>query len=353
MCAWRWAAPTRKISTSIRQSVEAAVFAGKEVLVDCEHFFDGYKANPEYALACAKAAHDSGARWVVLCDTNGGTMPAEISEIVRTVTKTVPGSHLGIHAHNDTDQAVANSLAAVDAGCRHVQGTLNGIGERCGNANLVSIIATLGLKKSYRDRFTITVDDERLQNLTHVARAFDELLNRAPNAQAPYVGKSAFATKAGIHASAIVKEPETYEHVKPETVGNRRRMLVSDQAGKSNLVVRACTASALNVSKDDKRLDTLLREVKEREAVGYAYDAADASFEFLARRTLGSVPHYFDVLSFRVIVEQRGRRNDFRSRGEGEGRRRNLHQCGRGQWPGERARRGAAQGPRQVPALYQ
>ena len=290
---------------SIRQSVEAAVFAGKEVLVDCEHFFDGYKANPDYALACARAAHDSGARWVVLCDTNGGTMPAEISEIVRTVTKSVPGTHLGIHAHNDTDQAVANSLAALDAGCRHVQGTLNGIGERCGNANLVSIIATLGLKKSYRDRFTINVDDERLQNLTHVARAFDELLNRAPNAQAPYVGKSAFATKAGIHASAIVKEPETYEHVKPETVGNRRRMLVSDQAGKSNLISELHRVG-MNVSKDDKRLDTLLREVKEREAVGYAYDAADASFELLARRTLGSVPHYFDVLSFRVIVEQRG-----------------------------------------------
>ena len=289
---------------SICQSVEAATFAGKEVLVDCEHFFDGYKANPDYALACAKAAHDSGARWVVLCDTNGGTMPAEISEIVRTVAKTVPGTHLGIHAHNDTDQAVANSLAAIDAGCRHVQGTLNGIGERCGNANLVSIIATLGLKKSYRDRFTIGVDDERLQNLTHVARSFDELLNRAPNAQAPYVGKSAFATKAGIHASAIVKEPETYEHVKPETVGNRRRMLVSDQAGKSNLIAELHRIG-MNVAKDDKRLDTLLREVKEREAVGYAYDAADASFELLARRTLGSVPHYFDVLSFRVIVEQR------------------------------------------------
>ncbi len=290
---------------SIRQSVEAAKFAGKEVLVDCEHFFDGYKANPEYALECAKAAHDSGARWVVLCDTNGGTMPSEIADIVRTVTKSVPGTHLGIHAHNDTEQAVANSLAAIDAGVRHVQGTLNGIGERCGNANLVSIIATLDLKKSYSDRFTTSVDPERLQNLTHVARAFDELLNRAPNAQAPYVGKSAFATKAGIHASAIVKEPETYEHVKPESVGNRRRMLVSDQAGKSNLVAELQRVG-LDVKKDDKRLDDLLREVKEREAVGYAYDGADASFELLARRTLGSVPKFFDVLSFRVIVEQHG-----------------------------------------------
>ena len=291
---------------SIRQSVEAAKFAGKEVLMDCEHFFDGYKANPEYALACAKAAYESGARWVVLCDTNGGTMPSEIAEIVRTVTKYVPGSNLGIHAHNDTDQAVANSLAAVDAGCRHVQGTLNGIGERCGNANLVSIIATLGLKKSFKDRFSISVDDERLQNLTHVARAFDELLNRAPNAQAPYVGKSAFATKAGIHASAIVKEPETYEHVPPETVGNRRRMLVSDQAGKSNLVAELQRVG-MAVAKDDKRLDDLLRNVKEREAQGYAYDGADASFELLARRTLCHVPEYFDVLSFRVIVEQRDR----------------------------------------------
>ena len=291
---------------SIRQSVEAAKFAGKEVLVDCEHFFDGYKANPEYALACAKAAYDSGARWVVLCDTNGGTMPSEISEIVPVVTKSVPGKNLGIHAHNDTDQAVANSLAALDAGCRHVQGTLNGIGERCGNANLVSVIATLGLKNSYKDRFSISVDEERLQNLTHVARTFDELLNRAPNAQAPYVGKSAFATKAGIHASAIVKEPETYEHVAPETVGNRRRMLVSDQAGKSNLVAELHRVG-MDVKKDDRRLDELLRDVKEREAQGYAYDGADASFELLARRTLGHVPEYFNVLSFRVIVEQRGK----------------------------------------------
>ncbi len=186
-----------------------------------------------------------------------------------------------------------------------MQGTLNGIGERCGNANLVSIIATLGLKKSYLDRFSTSVDAETLQNLTHVARAFDELLNRAPNAQAPYVGKSAFATKAGIHASAIVKEPETYEHVAPETVGNRRRMLVSDQAGKSNLLAELHRVG-MDVKKDDRRLDDLLRDVKEREAQGYAYDGADASFELLARRMLGHVPEYFDVLSFRVIVEQRG-----------------------------------------------
>jgi 2-isopropylmalate synthase len=287
---------------SIAQSVEAARAAGKEVLVDCEHFFDGFKSNPAYATLCAKTAFDAGARWVVLCDTNGGTLPREVSEIVRTMTKTVPGSCLGIHAHNDTEQAVANSLAAVEAGARQIQGTLNGIGERCGNANLVSIIPTLALK--YKDRFETGITPDRLRTVTHVSRAFDELLNRAPNAQAPYAGRSAFATKAGIHASAIVKEPETYEHVAPETVGNRRRMLVSDQSGKSNLIAEL-ERIGIKIAKDDTRLDHLLREVKEREALGYAYDGADASFELLARRTLGTVPQYFDVESFRVIVEQR------------------------------------------------
>ncbi|MFN4142347.1 citramalate synthase [Aestuariivirga sp.] len=291
---------------SIRKTVEAAKAAGKEVLIDAEHFFDGYKANPAYALACAEEAYGAGARWVVLCDTNGGTLPSEVSEIVRAVTKRVPGSHLGIHAHNDTDHAVANSLAAVEAGVRQIQGTLNGIGERCGNANLVSIIPTLALKKHYAARFETGVDTARLSQLTHVSRAFDELLNRSPNKQAPYVGKSAFATKAGIHASALMKEPETYEHVPPEAVGNRRQVLVSDQAGKSNLIAEL-QRIGIAVAKEDSRLDDLLRMVKERESQGYAYDGAEASFELLARRTLGSVPKYFDVLSFRVIVEERDR----------------------------------------------
>ena len=286
---------------TIRDSVLAALAAGKEVLIDCEHFFDGYKANPDYAFACAKTAYDSGARWVVLCDTNGGTLPSEISEIVRTMTKTIPGSHLGIHAHNDTEQAVANSLAAVEAGCRQIQGTLNGLGERCGNANLISIIGTLGLKPQYTERFSIGAD---LSELTAISRSFDELLNRSPYAQAPYVGKSAFATKAGIHASALAKEPETYEHVKPESVGNTRRILVSDQAGKSNLLAELKRIN-ISIAKDDPRLDHLLREVKERENQGYAYDGADASFELLARRTLGDVPHYFDVMSFDVNVGKR------------------------------------------------
>jgi len=289
---------------TIRESIENARKLGREVLLDCEHFFDGYKANPAYALEVAKTAYDAGARWIVLCDTNGGTLPQEVSDIVRAVTETVPGDHLGIHAHNDTEQAVANSLAAVLSGVRQIQGTLNGIGERCGNANLVSIIPTLVLKKEFADRFETGVTQEKLATLTHVSRAFDELLNRSPNGQAPYVGRSAFATKAGIHASAIIKEPETYEHVPPDSVGNRRRMLVSDQAGKSNLLAEL-SRIGLAVDKSDTRLDALLREVKEREAQGYAYDGADASFELLARRMLGTVPQYFEVLSFRVIVEHR------------------------------------------------
>ena len=290
---------------SIGQSVEAANDAGKETMVDCEHFFDGYKANPDYALACAKAAYDAGARWVVLCDTNGGTQPSELREIVAAVIAAgIPGDRLGIHAHDDTGQAVANSLAAVEAGVRQVQGTLNGIGERCGNANLVSIIPTLMLKPAYADRFETGISGDSLADITRLSRAFDELLNRAPETQAPYVGSSAFATKAGIHASALLKEPETYEHVPPETVGNLRRVMVSDQGGKSNFIAEL-KRRGIEVAKDDPRLDTLVSLVKEREAQGYAYEGADASFDLLARRTLGKVPKFFEVESFRVMVERR------------------------------------------------
>ncbi|MBH0239185.1 citramalate synthase [Methylobrevis albus] len=288
----------------IRLSVEAAVAAGKEAMVDCEHFFDGWKANRDYALACARTAHAAGARWVVLCDTNGGTLPDEIERIVADVATVVPGDRLGIHAHDDTGQAVANSLAAVRAGVRQIQGTLNGIGERCGNANLTTLIPTLALKPGYADRFETGIDAVALAGLTATSRAFDEILNRAPDAHAPYVGASAFATKAGIHASAILKDPKTYEHVTPESVGNRRRVLVSDQAGKSNLVAELARLG-IAVDKADPKLDTLLARVKEREARGFAYEAADASFELLARRTLSSVPDYFDVTSYRVMVERR------------------------------------------------
>jgi len=289
---------------SIRDSVRAAKAKGREVLLDCEHFFDGYKANPNYALACAKAAYDEGARWVVLCDTNGGALPHEVKEIVGEVCKAIPGDHVGIHAHNDTEQAVANSFAAVRAGARQIQGTLNGLGERCGNANLVSLIPTLKLKKEFSERFDIGVSDAALKQLTHVSHALDERLNRAPDRHAPYVGTSAFATKAGIHASAIMKDPATYEHVEPETVGNKRKVLVSEQAGRSN-VLAELERIGLKVDKNDARIGRLLEIVKEREGIGYAYEAADASFELLARRTLGTVPNYFDVTQFDVNVEQR------------------------------------------------
>jgi 2-isopropylmalate synthase len=289
---------------SIRDSVGAAVARGREVLLDCEHFFDGYKANPQFALACAKAAYDQGARWVVLCDTNGGALPHEVETVVGEVIKLIPGDHVGIHAHNDTEQAVANSLAAVRAGARQIQGTLNGLGERCGNANLVSIIPTLKLKPEFAGRFEIGVSDAQLKNLAHVSHTLDEMLNRAPNRHAPYVGESAFATKAGIHASAIMKDPATYEHVSPDHVGNRRKLLVSDQAGRSN-VLAELERIGLKVDKDDARIMQLLDVVKEREAIGYAYEAADASFELLARRVLGKVPNYFDVEKFDVNIEQR------------------------------------------------
>ncbi len=289
---------------SIRDSVSAAKQKGREVLIDCEHFFDGYKANRDYALACAKTAYESGARWVVLCDTNGGTLPHEIEAIVRDVTQHVPGDHLGIHAHNDTEQAVANSLAAVRAGARQIQGTLNGVGERCGNANLVSIIPTLKLKPEFAEKFEIAISDDKLKSLAQASHTLDEMLNRAPNRHAPYVGESAFATKAGIHASAILKEPATYEHVAPERVGNQRKVLVSDQAGRSN-VLAELERIGLTVDKSDSRVNRLLDEVKEREAAGYAYEAAGASFELLARRVLGRVPDYFAVEKFDVNVEQR------------------------------------------------
>ncbi len=290
---------------AIKTSVETAVASGKEAMVDCEHFFDGFKANADYALACAKTAYDAGARWVVLCDTNGGTQPSEVRAIVaKVIASGIPGHHLGIHAHDDTGQAVANSLAAVEAGVRQIQGTLNGIGERCGNANLISIVPTLALKPAFADRFVSGISAEALTGISRLSRAFDELLNRAPEAQAPYVGASAFATKAGIHASALAKEPATYEHVPPETVGNRRRVMVSDQGGKANFLAEL-KRRGIEVPRDDHRLDALIAVVKEREAEGYAYEGADASFELLARKMLHGLPEFFNVTSFRCMVERR------------------------------------------------
>lgn len=289
---------------SIHDSVNAAIDAGKEALVDCEHFFDGYKANPQYAMSCAKTAIDAGARWVVLCDTNGGCQPSEIRTIVEAVCAEIPGEQVGIHAHNDTGQAVANSLAAVEAGARQVQGTINGIGERCGNANLITLIPTLALKPHYAEKYEIKIDAEKLKTISRLSHAFDELLNRAPESQSPYVGSSAFATKAGIHASALMKDPKTYEHVPPESVGNARNLMVSDQGGKSNFLDQLAR-KGIEVSKSDPKLDTLIALVKERESAGYAYEAAEASFELLARRTLGTVPQFFKIEGYRASVERR------------------------------------------------
>jgi len=284
----------------IADSVALAAAKLDEVIFDAEHFFDGYKADPKFALGCIAAALKAGARWIVLCDTNGGTLPHEIETIVGAVAKTVSGDKLGIHCHNDTENGVANSLAAVRAGVRHVQGTLNGLGERCGNANLISIIPSLVLKMGYKTG----VDANGLKRLTHVSHFLDERLNRAPDRHAAYVGESAFAHKGGLHVSAVEKDPRSYEHIDPELLGNHRHIVVSDQAGKSNLLARL-REIGIEVKPDHPKLGPLLDEVKTREFQGYAYDDAGASFELLARRALDSVPEYFRLQSFRVLDERR------------------------------------------------
>lgn len=290
---------------AIRASVSHCVAKGREALFDAEHFFDGYRANPAYALDCLRAALEAGARWVVLCDTNGGTLPAEVGRVVAEVISAgVPGERLGIHCHDDTGNAVANSLAAVDAGCRQIQGTLNGLGERCGNANLTTIIPTLLLKEPYASRFAVGVSREALSGMVQLSRQLDDILNRVPLRSAPYVGASAFAHKAGLHASAILKDPSTYEHVDPAVVGNERVIPMSNQAGQSNLRARLA-AAGIEVEPKDGRLGRILEVVKEREDQGYAYDGAQASFELVARAELGLLPEFFEVKRYRVTVERR------------------------------------------------
>jgi 2-isopropylmalate synthase len=289
----------------IADSIAAAQKKFGEAMFDAEHFFDGYKANPKFAFDCLKTALDAGARWAVLCDTNGGTMPYEVERIVgEVVAKLGDGAKLGIHTHNDTENAVANTLAAVKAGVRQVQGTLNGLGERCGNANLIALIPSLMLKPWFAEHIDIGLSDQDLTHLTTTSRLLDELLNRAPNRHAAYVGASAFAHKGGLHVSAVMKDPRTYEHIPPETVGNTRKILISDQAGRSNLLVRLNEAG-IKYDPNDSRLNALLDDVKQREAEGYSYDGAEASFEVLARRALGQMPEFFRIRSFRVMVERR------------------------------------------------
>jgi len=271
-----------------------------EAMFDAEHFFDGYKANPDYSLKCLAAAHEAGARWLVLCDTNGGTLPHEVERIVGEVTRRFPGNRLGIHCHDDTGNAVANSLAAVRAGARQVQGTLNGLGERCGNANLISVIASLVLKTD----IPTTIAPERLKELTPVSRELDERLNRAPSRNAPYVGESAFAHKGGLHVSAVDKDPRTYEHIDPALVGNRRHIVVSDQSGRANILARF-KEIGIEMDGDDPKVAALVERVKALEFEGYAYDGAEASFELLARRALGQIEDYFSLSRFRVMDDRR------------------------------------------------
>jgi 2-isopropylmalate synthase len=290
---------------NIRASVAHLVALGREALFDAEHFFDGYKGNAPYALECIKAAYDAGARWIVLCDTNGGTLPTEVHDITRAVIEAgIPGTHVGIHTHNDTETAVAASLAAVDAGARQVQGTLNGLGERCGNANLTTLIPSLLLKEPYASSYETGIKRETLQDLTRISRKLDDILNRVPMRQSAFVGASAFAHKAGLHASAILKDPSTYEHVDPGTVGNARIIPMSNQAGQSNLIRRLADAGIV-VEKGDPALGRILDVIKSRESDGYSYDTAQASFELLARRELGLLPEFFEVKRYKVTVERR------------------------------------------------
>ena len=290
---------------AIQQSISHVVSKGREAIFDAEHFFDGMLSNSEYAIEAILSAYSAGARWIVLCDTNGGSLPREIEKAVSLAIKAgVPGTHLGIHTHNDTDNAVANTLIAVDAGVRQIQGTLNGLGERCGNANLTALIPTLALKSGYCDRFETGISRTALKGMTRLSRRLDDILNRVPMRQASYVGAAAFAHKSGLHANAILKDPSTYEHVDPELVGNERIIPMSNQAGASNLKKRLSDAGIdQNLNKDE--LEKILMLIKERESQGYSYDTAQASFELLARRTLGQLPEFFDVKRYKVTVERR------------------------------------------------
>ena len=290
----------------IRESVAAAKDRGREAMFDCEHFFDGFKNNPGYAIDCARAAHEGGAEWVVLCDTNGGSMPEEVGRAVEEVRKALPDARLGIHTHNDCGLAIANTIAGVEAGARQVQGTINGIGERCGNADLITLIPNLMLKYG----FETGIDPKKLPKLKALSRIVDSRINRLPNPHAPYVGDAAFAHKGGVHASAAIRDPRTYEHIPPETVGNQREYLISDQSGKSNFLARF-KELGIKVKKDDPRLDALIGDVKEKEYKGWAFDTAQASMELLVRRALGEVPEYFVIGRFRVMDERR-----FNAKGE-------------------------------------
>ncbi|OKH31867.1 citramalate synthase [[Phormidium ambiguum] IAM M-71] len=283
----------------IRDTIAYLQSQGRRVIYDAEHWFDGYKHNPEYALQTLKAAVDAGAEWLVFCDTNGGTLPHEISTIIGEVVAALPQlkgnfPQMGIHTHNDSDTAVANALAGVLAGVRMVQGTMNGYGERCGNANLCSAIPNLQLKLGYQ-----CIPAEKLAQLTQVSRFVSELANLAPDEHAPFVGLSAFAHKGGIHVSAVERNPVTYEHIQPEEVGNRRRIVISDQAGLSNVLAKARTFG-IELDKQNPACRQILERLKVLENQGYQFEAAEASFELLMREALGQRQKFFELKGFRV-----------------------------------------------------
>jgi 2-isopropylmalate synthase len=282
----------------IRDSISYLRSKGKEVIYDAEHFFDAYKSNPEYALSTLKAAEESGASIIVLCDTNGGTMPYELEKIISQVLKNfdIP---LGIHSHNDSEMAVANSILAVRLGCIQVQGTINGYGERCGNANLCSIIPNLKLKLGIE-----CINQEQLKKLTEVSRFVNEIANVAPHIHQPYVGTSAFAHKGGIHVDAINKCPETYEHIDPELVGNHRRLLVSELAGKATILKKASQYN-IKLDKNSPEVTKILKILKKMEDEGYQFEGADASFELLIKKNIGLHKSFFELKGFRVIIEKR------------------------------------------------
>lgn len=284
----------------IEDSVKFLRSKGLEVIYDAEHFFDGYRSNPDYALATIKAAARGGASTVTLCETNGGMLPSDIRAITAVVRQGFPGIRLGIHAHNDSDCAVANSITAVQEGCTMVQGTVNGFGERCGNANLCSIIPGLQLKLGYR-----CLPDKNMAHLTELSRYVDEIANFLPVERMPYVGTNAFAHKAGIHVSAIARNSSTYEHISPAAVGNERRILISELSGKSNITHKAGELS-IDVDKDPDAAKKIIDMVKRREHEGFQFEDADGSFSLLTKKALGTYKPFFELKSFRVSVERNG-----------------------------------------------
>jgi 2-isopropylmalate synthase len=282
----------------IAESVKYLKKKGFEVLFDAEHFFDGYKENPRYALRTVEGAAESGVDWVVLCDTNGGTLPHEVASIVRDVRE-IMAVPIGIHAHNDCECAVANTLAAVREGAGMVHGTINGYGERCGNANLCSVIPNLALKMDVD-----CISRERLTGLTDLSHYVSELANVNPDSHQPFVGMSAFAHKGGIHASGVSKETRTYEHVRPELVGNIQRIVVSELSGRSTITLKA-REMGINLEDKPEKLADILKEIKQLEHVGYQFEAADGSFEILIKKALETYKAFFRLESFRVIMEKR------------------------------------------------